>query len=411
MAPIRIAIIGLSTTTKGTWAAGAHLPYLNLPRGQERFSIVALCNSSVEAARKAVADFKLPAETKTYGDAQSLADDPDIDMVICATRVDVHHQTILPSIKAGKSVYVEWPLAQDLKHANELADAAKASGSKTIIGLQSPVSPVARSIREILAQGQIGKILSSEVRASGGTGDREFGTPGLKFFADKSIGGNVYTIGFGHSKSPLSCYKADQTETGYNLVTNYMETAYDLVQNILGDINNASARFHLQRPDLKLRDPETKQVIEVVRSNVPDLIYVTGSLAGSDSVQPGALVSVRFRRGQPFPGEPALAWSITGDKGELRVLSANATSVWGAVDPSSITIEVHDFATDEVKKFDWAWEDWQNELRLPARAIGALYETFYEGDESKYATFENARFRHEQLAAYDNQNKYEWQSL
>ena len=180
----------------------------------------------------------------------------------------------------------------------------------------------------------------------------------------------------------------------------------DLVQNLLGDIENASARFHIQRPDFKLRDAETGQVTETIRSDVPDLIIVVGSLPGSPFVQPGAVHSTRFRRGQPFPGEPGLVWTVTGDKGELRVTS-QATSVWSAADPTGVTIEVHDFAADDVKRVEWAWEDWQAELRVPARTVGSLYEAFFEGDESKYPTFEDARFRHEQLAAFTNQDKYD----
>lgn len=198
MAPIRTAIIGLSSSAKTAWASAAHLPYLLSPRGREKYTIVALCNSSADAAKQAITTYNLPGETKAYGDPQSLADDPDIDLVVCCTRVDVHHPTVLPSIKAGKHVFVEWPLAQDVKHAAELADTAKASGSKTILGLQGRLSPPIVRVREILEQGRIGKMLSSELLAAGGTMDREILPPGLAYFADRAVGGNIYTIGFGH---------------------------------------------------------------------------------------------------------------------------------------------------------------------------------------------------------------------
>jgi predicted dehydrogenase len=201
MAPIRVAIIGLSTSAKTSWAAAAHLPYLISPRGRERYTIVALCNSSLQAAQQAIKSYGLPTETKAYGDPQSVADDPDIDLVVSCTRVDVHHPTILPSVKAGKKVYVEWPLAQDLDHASELANVAKGSGSRTMVGLQGRLAPTVLKIREVLQSGRIGKVLSSEVRASGGTQHREFASPGIQYFADRSIGGNVLTIGFGHRKS------------------------------------------------------------------------------------------------------------------------------------------------------------------------------------------------------------------
>lgn len=198
MAPIRTAIIGLSSSSKTSWASAAHLPYLLSPRGKEKYEIVALCSSSIDAARRAIAHYNLPNETRAYGDPQVLANDPDIDLVVNCTRVDVHHPTILPSVKAGKKVFVEWPLAQDLAHVKDIVDAARSIGNQSMIGLQGRVAPTVLKIRQILEEGSIGKVLSTEVRAAGGSNDREVLPSGLKYFTDRSIGGNIYTIGFGH---------------------------------------------------------------------------------------------------------------------------------------------------------------------------------------------------------------------
>ena len=204
MAPIRTAIIGLSASSVTSWASGAHLPYLLSPRGREKYTITALCNSSVDAAKKAISAYHLSPDTKAYGDPQSLADDPDIDLVVCATRVDIHHETALPSVRAGKSVFTEWPLAQDLKHVAELADGARAAaGSRSIVGLQGRLAPPVVRIRETLREGRIGKVLSAEVRAYGGSVDRETLVSGLSYFTDRAVGGNIYTIGFGHCERAL----------------------------------------------------------------------------------------------------------------------------------------------------------------------------------------------------------------
>lgn len=200
MAPIRTAIIGLSGSATTSWASSAHLPYLLSARGRERYQIVALCNSSVEAAKRAIEVFKLPPETKAYGNPQDVANDKDIDLVVVSTRVDVHHSTALPSVKAGKDVYVEWPLAHSAPLAKELAEAAKASGSRTLVGNQGRQAPPIVKLRELLQQGKVGKVLSSEIRANGGSVDREALLPGLKYFTDLAIGGNIVTIGVGHCK-------------------------------------------------------------------------------------------------------------------------------------------------------------------------------------------------------------------
>jgi len=218
-APIRVAIIGLSASAITSWASTAHLPYLLSPRGRTRYTIVALCNSSVDAARAAIRAFDLPPEpaTRAYGDPESLAADPDVDLVVCCTRVDVHYRTILPSVRTGKHVFVEWPLAQDEKRARELVQAARGGGGRTLVGMQGRVAPPVVKLQQLIGEGRIGKVLSSEVRAFGGSHDRERLAVGLKCFTELDIGGNIVTIGFGHCKCPprlsVSCLTAVHERT------------------------------------------------------------------------------------------------------------------------------------------------------------------------------------------------------
>ena len=201
MAPIGVALIGLSGKAKTSWASAAHLPYLLSDRGRQSYKIVALCNSSEEAARTAIKAYSLASDVKAYGSPQDVAADPGIDLVVCATRVDVHYSTIEPSVKAGKNVFVEWPLAENVGRATELANLAKESGSKTLIGLQARVSPAVHKVKEII--GSIGKVLSSDVLGfTPGGGGNEI-SEGLAYFMDKSIGGNPVTIAFAHSESHL----------------------------------------------------------------------------------------------------------------------------------------------------------------------------------------------------------------
>lgn len=200
MAPIRTALIGLSASAKTSWASGAHLPYLLSPRGKERYQIVALLNSSVDAARAAIDTYGLGSGTKAYGSPEDLASDPNVDFVICCTRVDVHYDTIKPSIAAGKAVYVEWPLAQDITHVRELAALAKEKGVRSVIGLQGRLAPPVSKIKELIASGRIGKVLSVDVRAYGGTNSRDTIPKGIDYFLRREVGGNVYTIGFAHRR-------------------------------------------------------------------------------------------------------------------------------------------------------------------------------------------------------------------
>ncbi len=200
MARIRVALVGLSQSAKTSWASEGHLPYLLSDRGLERYQIVALLNSSEAAGRRAIEAYRLGSFVKAHGSPQALAADPDVDLVICTTRVDIHYDTIEPSVRAGKAVFVEWPVAENAKRAAELADLAKESGSKSLVGLQARVAPASRKVKELIESGVIGKVLSSDVRAATSRGGGNSISEGLAYFLDKKVGGNPVTIAFGHSE-------------------------------------------------------------------------------------------------------------------------------------------------------------------------------------------------------------------
>lgn len=140
MAPIRVALVGLSSNAATSWASSAHLPYLLSPAGRARFEVVALLNSSTAAAQRAAATYGLPA-ARAYGTPEELAADPDVQLVVVCTRVDNHAPAVLPAIRAGKDVLVEWPLADTLENARELARFAREAGVRAVVGLQVRVWP------------------------------------------------------------------------------------------------------------------------------------------------------------------------------------------------------------------------------------------------------------------------------
>ncbi|KAJ7085885.1 hypothetical protein C8R44DRAFT_821312 [Mycena epipterygia] len=267
-------------------------------------------------------------------------------------------------------VYCEWPLAQDLEHVRDLAQLAREKQVRTMVGMQGRKAPIVRRLRELLEDGRIGKVVSAEVRGAGGLNDREVLPKRAEYFTQRAVGGNVFTIGFGH--------------------------LWDQIQFVHGDATAIKSRLHLQFPDVKVRDPETNTIVKTVKSDVPDLIIVTSPLQESAVAQKDATLLVRFRRGQPSFDEPALAWSIIGEKGEIRLTSPGSTQLAFA-HTESIRLEVKDFASNKVEQIGWEWEAWQEDLPLPARSVGALYEAFTERDERKYPTFEDALKRHEQL--------------
>lgn len=157
------------------------------------------------------------------------------------------------------------------------------------------------------------------------------------------------------------------------------------------------AHFQIQRPEMKLRDAQGNMVGTAV-SDVPDLMLLSGTLPASALVSQHASLIVRFRRGQPFPSEAALVWTIHGEKGELRLTAPAGTTLHAGAYSQPVTLEVHDFAADEVAGVEWRWEDWQEELPVMARSIAMVYERIAEGRFEEVPSFEDAQRRHAQLS-------------
>ncbi|CAK5265992.1 unnamed protein product [Mycena citricolor] len=375
MAPIRTALIGLSANAPTSWAPSAHLPYLLSAHGRSRYTIVAILNSSKDSALEAIKHYDLPVDARAYGSPEELAADADVQLVVCCTRVDKHFGTVLASVKAGKDAFVEWPLAHDVQHAKQLADAAKAAGGRTMVGFQGRVGSLPLKLKEIIEEGRIGKVLSTELRVSGGTYERDIIPSTFEYVMKRSYGGTIVTIFGGH--------------------------LFDIVQHVLGEAADITPHLQLQRPISHVRDAVTNAITHTVESDVPDLFIVTSRIAQSSTVVRDASLLFRFRRGPPFPGEPSLVWTITGEQGEIRVTNQAAFTLH--ITAEGVDVELHDFKTDKVEKIDCGpSESWPEDPNTPVpvfgKHVGLLYERFASGGE--ITTWDDAVKRHEQIDAF-----------
>jgi predicted dehydrogenase len=363
MAPIRVGIIGLASATGEVtaspgdgWAASAHLPYLVK---SPHYEVVALCNTSIESAKTAVKRHNLPASTKTYGSPEDLANDPNVDLVVCSVRVDRHYKVIKPALEKGKDVFVEWPLGANLQEAEEMAAIAEKSGSKTMVGLQGRASPQVQKVRELLKSGRIGDLLSSTVTADAGGMLGPVEPPGIDYLAKKAVGGNMLTILFGHM--------------------------VDNVLFALGELEEFSALWAIRYPKTQLINVDGSPAGTISRET-PDQVLVQGKISGS-----GAPLSVHLRGGKPFKGIPSLIWSIFGTKGEIRITGPSSSL---GINTGAEKFELYDHEKDETEIVDCPFPDAVKDLSMFAKCIGLDYEAFATGQTEYVVNFKDAVVRH-----------------
>lgn len=269
---IRIGIIGLQPGR--SWAARAHIPALRaLP---DDFEIVGVANSSRASAEAAAKDAKLP---RAFDNVDQLVASADIDVVAVTVKVPHHLTIVKAAIAAGKHVYCEWPLGNGLAEAEELARLARERGIVAVAGTQACVAPGLEFLRDLIAGGFVGEVLSSAMIASSAGYGAETTAQQLYLF-DRTTGANMLTIPVGHTLAGL--------------------------REVLGPFVEVEAMLASRRKTVKV--VETAEIRPVT---TPDSVLLNGRLAG------GAVASLHFRGG--VPKGLGLYWQIDGTEGDIVV--------------------------------------------------------------------------------------------
>lgn len=300
---------------------------------------------------------------------------------------------------AGKAVFVEWPLAENADRAAELAALAREGGQQTIIGLQARVAPVIRRAREIVTSGELGKVLSSAVNGYAVSATRAAISAELGYFYDRKVGGNFCTIMVGHSE--FFHWDGHDLLRAVRLTERGISPALDFVHAVLGEFASFHAHTQLQRPDVVLVDRATGAQ-ETRRSDVPDLVAITGTFEPSAHVAEGASLAFHLRYEPPFPGTKPFVWTISFEHGEMEISSERSVFLNSEASASPISLRVHTFATGEVQTEELKWEDWQEELPARGRNIAMLYDLYADGKlpEAAQVDFELAVRRHKELDSW-----------
>jgi predicted dehydrogenase len=95
---------------------------------------------------------------RATGDAHKLLTDPDIDVVHICTPNDLHFPMAQEALRSGKHVLCEKPLATSTADAKALVKLAEETGLVNGVCFTIRAYPQARSIRSIIAAGEIGEV-------------------------------------------------------------------------------------------------------------------------------------------------------------------------------------------------------------------------------------------------------------
>nr|WP_249812338.1 bi-domain-containing oxidoreductase [Bradyrhizobium sp. 151] len=139
---IKIAVVGA-----GSFAQGMHLP--NLKKLGDKFDLRSVVSRTGLSARTAAERFGFGTASTDF---QSVLDDPKIDLVLIATRHDLHAEMTLAALKAGKHVFVEKPTSMTEEGLDAIEEfyTANPNGPLLMTGFNRRFAPAVTAAREVL---------------------------------------------------------------------------------------------------------------------------------------------------------------------------------------------------------------------------------------------------------------------
>jgi predicted dehydrogenase len=172
------------------------------------------------------------------GDYREVLADPDVDVVsICAPNM-LHREIGVAAAEAGKHFWIEKPVGRHASDTAEVAEAARKAGVATSIGFNYRHAPAVEHVRELVADGSLGRI--TNLRA-------------------------VFFTGYAAEPKGALSWRFKRELAGTGALGDLLSHVVDLVQYLVGPITEVSALtsiVYAERPILPMGSGTHFAVIE-----------------------------------------------------------------------------------------------------------------------------------------------------
>ncbi|MBA7682310.1 Inositol 2-dehydrogenase/D-chiro-inositol 3-dehydrogenase [subsurface metagenome] len=152
---INVALIGA-----GNFARSAHLP--NLQKLSNLYHIHSIVSRTGSTAKEIAKQYKANYCTTDY---KEVLKDEEVDMVLIATRHNLHAPMAMEAAKAGKTIFLEKPLALNQEELNELVTVLQQTQVPFMVGFNRRFSPCAVRAKEVISKRQNPIIVNYRVNA------------------------------------------------------------------------------------------------------------------------------------------------------------------------------------------------------------------------------------------------------
>jgi len=150
---IQIALIGAGGQGMGDTETALRVP------GVELVAVADVYDGRLTRSKELAAKGEsTKGDLFTTRDYREVLARPDVDAVIIATPDHWHAKIGIDALAAGKHVYLEKPMVQEVKEGAGVIEAQKKSGRVVQIGSQRVSSIIYRKAKELIASGAIGQL-------------------------------------------------------------------------------------------------------------------------------------------------------------------------------------------------------------------------------------------------------------
>ncbi|MGB4577164.1 MAG: Gfo/Idh/MocA family oxidoreductase [Paludibacter sp.] len=126
---------------------------------------------------------------KFYSVAAELINDPEINAVYIATPPDTHALYAIQSMRAGKAVYVEKPMARNYAECREMIRVSEETGQPLFVAYYRRTLPAFLKVKDLINNETIGKPLSVNIRLYKAYGENDRFPEHQHWHVNPAIGG------------------------------------------------------------------------------------------------------------------------------------------------------------------------------------------------------------------------------
>jgi predicted dehydrogenase len=175
---------------------------------------------------------------KATTDYRDVLADPDVDVVSICAPTGLHREIGIAAAEAGKHFWIEKPVGRDAAETADVAAAAAKAGVVTSIGYNYRHAPAVEHVRDLIANGDLGRI--TNVRA-------------------------VFFSGYASEPKGALSWRFRRDLAGAGALGDLLSHVVDLVQYVIGpitEISSLTSTVYTQRPILPMGTGTHFAVIE-----------------------------------------------------------------------------------------------------------------------------------------------------